>query len=172
MKAKPEKRKLNYIEDKIKKEFSSPFIISIKNLTDKRIENVSIIDYKYKERKELKYLCGSVGYDVFLRQITSYPFYAIAIYKNYKKCDKEQEKADITAFYCDARGNTACVPFAHRIFSVNDVRGNKIKMNKILQEYIDKNEKILKIDCLVTLIVSYIMPKSEVVFLIYPEKKL
>lgn len=155
----------------IKKEQLNPYQIRIKNLTDEKIYDVDLFNYKHEKQNKIQYSCGmGVDYDRFLRILASnrlseerIDLFRVNAWCDYAKFRNKQLHSCLHTIYEEPNGNSSSSPTAIGIYfsayqqqaDIVDVRVDslKIQLNNLLQ-----------------LRLSYLMPETEITITIFPSK--
>ena len=155
----------------VKKEQLNPYQIRIKNLTDEKLYDVDLFNYKHDKQNKIEYSCGmGVDYDKFLRILASntlseerVDLFRINAWCDYPKFRNKQLNSCLHTIYEEPNGISSSCPTGLGIYfsayqmqsDIIDVRVDslKIQLNNLLQ-----------------LRLSYLMPETEMVFTIFPSK--
>ena len=155
----------------VKKEQMNPYQIRIKNLTDEKLYDVDLFNYKHDKQNKIEYSCGmGVDYDKFLRILASntlseerVDLFRINAWCDYPKFRNKQLNSCLHTIYEEPNGISSSCPTGLGIYfsayqmqsDIIDVRVDslKIQLNNLLQ-----------------LRLSYLMPETEMVFTIFPSK--
>jgi hypothetical protein len=155
----------------VKKEEIRPYQIRIKNLTDEKLYDVDLFNYKHEKQNKIEYSCGmGVDYDKFLRILASntlseerVDLFRINAWCDYPKFRNKQLNSCLHTIYEEPNGNYSSSPTGLGIYfsvyqqqsDIIDVRVDslKIQLNNLLQ-----------------LRLSYLMPETEMVITIFPSK--
>ena len=155
----------------VKKEQLNPYQIRIKNLTDEKLYDVDLFNYKHDKQNKIEYSCGmGVDYDKFLRILASntlseerVDLFRINAWCDYPKFRNKQLNSCLHTIYEEPNGISSSCPTGLGIYfsayqmqsDIIDVRVDslKIQLNNLLQ-----------------LRLSYLMPETEMVITIFPSK--
>jgi hypothetical protein len=155
----------------VKKEELRPYQIRIKNLTDEKLYDVDLFNYKHEKQNKIEYSCGmGVDYDKFLRILASnrlseerVDLFRINAWCDYPKFRNKQLNSCLHTIYEEPNGISSSCPTGLGIYfsayqmqsDIIDVRVDslKIQLNNLLQ-----------------LRLSYLMPETEMVITIFPSK--
>jgi len=161
----------NPIGKSIKEEKLNPYQIRIKNLTDEKLYDVDLFNYKHEKQNKIKYSCGmGVDYDKFLRILASNSLSEEKIdliqfmaFCDYDKFRNKQIISSLSTIYEEPNGISS---------SIKTNIGNYFSAYQQQANIVDMKVDSLKIQLnnLLQLRLSYLMPETEIVITIFPCK--
>ena len=157
------KSRADYFQEKMNS--SSPFIITIRNLTDEKLFDVKLLDYEHEKQKKIGYFNGYTGtnYNDVLRYLQSARAEIYQIYQfvsgDYQKFLNRQLHIVLQhiTYDCNRNEESHSIPFLIDPYqmkencSVTNVKDCPISFNS-------------------NLILSYLMPEVEVKLMLFPSK--
>jgi hypothetical protein len=154
----------------MKKNQMMPLVVNIKNKTSKRISNVDVFNYDYKENDDIEYSCPhDVSYGQFLREIASYSkpnFYINNIKQHIESSNKntitEQSESSISYILQNANGIKSV---GFYLLSIKQVWNQ----NKFWGYELEKDLVKIPLFVKTNLSINYLMPNTEITLFLYLE---